>query len=329
MKKISVLFVLLLMAVASKAQAVKYLYIADSKIGCIIGDVAMSCLQVRTNPDSVWRAFPYDIEGFIHEPGIEVMIEMTETPVLNASPDSPAFRYKYIRTVEVKNTVIRQRELLGASKWKLVNIQEQTKMIPRVRMLNAWVQFNLDSNTVRGFGGCNSFGGNAEVNEGEINFGQMYATKMSCQHDSIERIFIESIQSNTQFYLRNNILFITCQNGYTLHFRPEKRIDSLVNEFSKPHIYRGNTYSQLKDGRFGVTLDDLKEGENKNYLFNSAKLSETEKKTILYKLVNVNPDNNVVEIRILRKPHKNKEIHYAEVILKDGTKRNILIRSVL
>lgn len=329
MKKISVLFFLLLMALASKAQTVKYLYIADSKIGCVIGDVAMSCLQVRTSPDSVWRAFPYEIEGFIHEPGIEVMIEMTETPILNASADSPAFRYKYLRTVEVKNTVIRQRELLGASRWKLVNIQEQTKMIPRVRMMNAWLQFNLDSNTVRGFGGCNGFGGNSEVKEGEINFGQMYATEKSCQHDSIERIFLEGIQSNTQFYLRNNILFITCQNGYTLHFRPEKRIDSLVNEFSKPHIYRGNTYNKLRDGRFGVTLDDLKEGENKNYLFNSAKLSELEKKTILYKLVNTNPDNNVVEIRILKKPHKNKELHYAEVILKDGTKRNILIRSVL
>ncbi len=307
----------------------KYWYIGDSKMACQIGDMVTSCLRVRTSPDSAWRDFPWEIEGFLWEPGTETLIELEESPMTTPSAEGQTIRYRFIRVVEVKNTVLKHKELLNATRWKLVNIEQDRKLIPMVKRANAWVQFNTDSNTVYGFGGCNSFGGNAEVKEGEIGFGQMLSTLKACPGDSIEKKLLETMVGQSQFYIRNNILFITCQNNSTLHFRPEKRIDSLVNTLNKPQIYRGNTYNLLRNGQYGVTLDDVPESANKNYLFGVVKTTAAEKKTIKLKLVNSSTENDIQEVHILLKPHKTKGVNHAVIVFKNGTKRNIFIKNVL
>lgn len=307
----------------------KYWYIGDSKMACQIGDMVTSCLRVRTSPDSAWRDFPWEIEGFLWEPGTETLIELEESPMTTPSAEGQTTRYRFIRVVEVKNTVLKNKELLNATRWKLVNIEQDRKLIPMVKRANAWVQFNTDSNTVYGFGGCNSFGGNAEVKEGEIGFGQMLSTLKACPGDSIEKKLLETMVGQSQFYIRNNILFITCQNNSTLHFRPEKRIDSLVNTLNKPQIYRGNTYNLLRNGQYGVTLDDVPESANKNYLFGVVKTTAAEKKTIKLKLVNSSTENDIQEVHILLKPHKTKGVNHAVIVFKNGTKRNIFIKNVL
>ena len=331
MKKIFLLllFVAIIKQDAKAQTTTKYWYIGDAKIACQLGDMVTSCLKVRTSPDSAWRDFPWEIEGYLWEPGVETLIELEETPILAPEPNGPAAKYKLVRVVEIKNTVLKNRALLGASKWKLVNIEQDRKMLPMVKRANAWIIFNLDSNQVSGFGGCNSFGGNAEVKEGEIGFGQMLSTLKACPGDSIERRLLETMVGQSQFYIRNNILFITCQNNSTLHFRPEKRIDSLVNALNKPQIYRGNTYNLLKNGQYGVTLDDVPESGNKNYLFGVVKTNATEKKTIRLKLLNTMPDNEVQEVHILLKANKTKDVNHAVVVFKDGTKRAIFIKNVL
>lgn len=329
MKNKIFIFSILLMSISAKAQSLKYWYIADAKIPCQYGNTVMSCLQVRTSPDSVWRPFKYEIEGFIWEPGVEAMIELTETVLPVPGPDGAPAKYKYIRTVEVKNTVLKQKVILGSTRWNLINIQSSTTPIPRVKMLKAWMEFNLDSNTAGGFGGCNSFGGNAEVLEGEINFGPIMSTLKSCTNDSVEKIFLESMQGNTQFFFRNRMLFITCQNGYTLHFRPAQKIDSLISELSKPHIYKGNSFAHLKNGAVGVTLDDIKEAANKNYIMIDSALTEKEKLSIDHKLINTDTASNVAEIHILKKPGKSKDIFHAILIFRDGTTREFMIRHVL
>lgn len=312
-----------------ESQAPKYWYVADAKIACQFGNVVMSCLQVRSSLDSNWKPFQHEIEGFIWEPGIEVLIELEVIPIKKTSPDAPAFKYKYIRTVEVKQTVLKQSEIIGKNKWKLINIQSVSSMIPRVRNLGAWIQFEPDSGTVQGFGGCNKFGGNAEILEGEINFGEMYSTEMYCKNDSLERLLLESLKSNTQFYFRNNMLFITCSNGYTLHLRPEKRMDSLVNVLSRPAIYRGNTFNILRNGQFGVTLDDEKESKNRNFIFEKDTLTQLDTNIIKYRLMNVDVNSDIQVIELLAKPHPSKEISYAVILFKDGSRREIMMRHVL
>ncbi|MCC6817966.1 MAG: DUF4377 domain-containing protein [Bacteroidia bacterium] len=329
MKKLSLITLMIVTVLAANAQSLKYWYIADAKIACQYGNIMMSCLQVRSSPDSTWKPFQHEIEGFIWEPGVEVLIELTVTPIIDPLPDGPQFTYKYHRTVETKNTVLKQREILGATRWKLINIQSVSSMIPRVRPLGAWMQFDLDSHVVYGFGGCNSFAGNAEVLEGQINFGLMTSTLKSCQNDSLERIIMESIESNTQFYFRNNMLFITCMNGYTLHLRPEKRLDSLISEFSKPHIYRSNSYTLLRDGRYAITLDDVKEAGFKNFIFEKDSLTQIKKSDIALRLVNLDKESDIQSIEILTKPHTLKDINHAILIFKDGSRREIMIRYAL
>ncbi len=328
-KSILFLFLLLTTAFVGKAQSLKYWYIADAKIACQYGDMVMSCLKVRTSPDSAWKDFPFEIEGFIWEPGVEALIELEETSLGAPDSNGQTALYKFIRVVETKNTVIKNRELLGASKWKIVNLQQGLTMVPLVRKAGAWVQFNLDSGTFEGFGGCNSFGANAEVKDGQINFGLAESTLKSCSNDSIEKLIFDAMVGEAQYYFRNNILFITFTNNTTLHLRAEKRIDSLVKEFSKPSIYRGNTYNKLRNGQYGVTLDDVAESKNKNYIFNEVKLTPNEKKTIKVKLVNSMKENEIQEVHILNKIHKVKGNAYAVIVLKDGTKRNIIIKNVL
>lgn len=331
MKRLTLILLFLGYAlIDSQAQSTyKYWYIGDSKMACQIGDMVTSCLRVKTSSDSAWRDFPWEIEGFLWEPGTETLIELEELPLDTPSVDGQTMRYKFVRMVETKNTVLKNKELLKATRWKLVNIEQDRKLTPMVKRANAWIQFNTDSNTVTGFGGCNSFGGNAEVKEGEIGFGQMLATLKACPGDSIERKLLETMAGQSQFYIRNNILFITCQNNATLHFRPEKRIDSLVNTLNKPKIYRGNTYNLLRDGQYGITLDDVPECANKNYLFGMVKTTATEKKTIKLKLINTLPESEVKEVYILLKPHKTKGVNHAVVVFNNGTKRNILIKNVL
>lgn len=100
----------------------KYWYVGDAKIACQIGDMVTSCLKVRTSPDSAWRDFPWEIEGFLWEPGTETLIELEETPLTTPTTEGQTIKYKLVRVVEVKNTVLKNKALLGASKWKLVNI---------------------------------------------------------------------------------------------------------------------------------------------------------------------------------------------------------------
>lgn len=328
MKRSIVLISLLLVIVSSQAQSLKYWYIADAKIPCDFGNIRMSCLQVRSSPDSVWRPFQYEIEGFVWEPGIEAFIEVEVTPLLKPGKDGAKETYKYLRTVEVKNTVLKQKEIIGASRWNLINIQSSTTPIPRVKQAKAWIEFNLDSSRFFGFGGCNHYSGNFSLKDGEINFGVVESTLMSCTNESIEKILYESINGNTQFYLRNRMLFITCQNGYTLHFRSEKKIDSLISELSRPRSYRGNLFGQLKDSTFDVSLDDVADAGNRDYRFIKDSLTSKEKLTIAYKLINMDGYSNVVELHILNLPTKNKDIYQAVVIFNDGTRKEIMIRHV-
>lgn len=330
-KNIFIFLLLVLSANALKSQGGKtrYWYVADAKVACQVNNTITSCLKVRSNPDSMWRDFPWEIEGYLWEPGTETLIELEETPILYPEDNGPKSTYKFIRVIEVKNTVLKNRAILGSNKWKLINIQTGTTQLPMVRKVGAWVIFDLDSNTLQGFGGCNSFGGNAEVKEGEINFGQMMSTLKSCTNDSIERDILDGLKSTAQFYIRNNMLFITCQNNMTYHFRPEKRIDSLVNKLNKPTLYRGNTFNKLRNGQYGVTLDDVNEAGNRNFIFNVGELSATQKKTIKVRLVNSTPDDIIKELHILSKPHATKGTSYAIVVLKDGAKLEIQIKNVL
>ena len=111
MKRLTLILLFLGYAlIDSQAQSTyKYWYIGDSKMACQIGDMVTSCLRVKTSSDSAWRDFPWEIEGFLWEPGTETLIELEELPLDTPSVDGQTMRYKFVRMVETKHRFKEQR----------------------------------------------------------------------------------------------------------------------------------------------------------------------------------------------------------------------------
>lgn len=331
MKKVLFLTTLVIFAFKTYGQEkqIKIMYIADAKIACTYNNITTSCLKVKSHPDSSWKDFPYEIEGFIFEPGVETQIEVSVETIANPPENAPKYAYKLIKVLETRVTVLEDKRILTNNKWKLINIEQNRKMIP-VRKANAWFKFNIDSNKMEGFAGCNSLSGNTTFENGMMQFGMFNSTMMSCENDDIEKTIKEALVGKAAFYVRNNMLFVVCENLMTLHLRPERKLDSIIKVISRPPSkYDGNTYLKLKDGHYAVRLDYVKQAQNEQMMFKVIPLTPAEKKTMLFKLRNMGENNAIKEIQILRKPHKVATLHYAVIIFKDGTKESIVIQDVL
>lgn len=313
----------------SQGSTISSIYIGDSKVACQYNNTITSCLKIKSHLDSNWREFPYEIEGFIFEPGVEVHIEMEQTPVLFPEDNGPKYTYKQIRVIDTRSTVLDNKALLAANKWKIINL-EMDRVVTPAKKAGAYILFNIDSNTVSGFAGCNSFFANTLIENGILQFGIANNTLLACSNDAIEQRIMEGIKGKAAYYVRNNMLFIVCENRMILHCRPEKKLDSLIADINKPVVVsRGNTFGNMQNGEYVVTLDELPKAANMQMFFKSSVLTAAEKKTIKIKLKNNNPDEPVSQILILSKPHKMIGYFYAIVVLKDGTKTNVVMRNVL
>lgn len=331
MKKILFLAALAIFTLKTYGQEkeIKIMYIGDAKIACTYNNIITSCLKVKSDPDSSWKEFPYEIEGFIFEPGVESQVEVSVETIANPQENSPKYAYKLIRVIESHVTVLEDKRILANNKWRLINIEQNRTMIP-ARKANAWFKFNIDSNRLEGYAGCNTISGNTTFENGMMQFGMLTTTMMSCENDNIEKYVREAMAGKAAFYVRNNMLFVVCENLVTLHLRPERRLDSIINVIRRPPSkYDGNTYLKLKDGHYSVRLDYLKQAQNRQMIFKVVPMTATEKKTMRFKLRNVVDDDAIKEIRVLRKPHKVATLHYAIVIYKDGTQESIVIQDVL
>ena len=331
MKKVIFTFVLFFTCTwaFSQGSTTINIYIGDSKVACQYNNTITSCLKIKSHLDSNWREFPYEIEGFIFEPGVEVHIEMGKTPILFPEDNGPKFTYKQIRVIDTRSTVLENKALLAANKWKIINL-EMDRVVTPAKKAGAYVLFNTDSNTVSGFAGCNSFFANTLIENGVLQFGVAQNTLLACSNDAIEQRIMEGLKGKAAYYVRNNMLFIVCENRMIMHCRPEKKLDSLIADINKPAVVsRGNTFGDMQNGEYVVTLDDLPKAVNMQMFFKSTVLTAAEKKTIKIKLKNNNADEIVSQIIILSKPHKMKGYYYATVMMKDGTKTNVVMRNVL
>lgn len=308
---------------------IKIMYVGDAKIACTYNNTVTSCLKVKSHPDSSWKEFPYEIEGFIFEPGLESQIEVSVETIASPQENGPKYAYKLIRVIESRRTVLEDKRILTNNRWKLINIEQNRNLVP-ARKANAWFKFNIDSNKIEGFAGCNGISGNTTFENGSMQFGMMTTTMLSCANDDIEKYIRDAMVGRAAFYVRNNMLFVVCENLVTLHLRPEKKLDSIIKVINRPASkYDGNTYLKLKDGHYSVRLDYLKQAQNKQMIFKTVPLTATEKKTMLFKIRNIAEDDEIKEIRVLRKQHKIGTLHYAIVIFKDGTQESIVIQDVL
>jgi heat shock protein HslJ len=309
----------------------KTIIVADAKISCNYQNTIMACLKIKSHPDSIWRDFPYEIEGFIFEPGFETTIEISES-VIQFPGDSAAIKqYKLVKTISKVNKVLTDKRLLSNNRWKIVNYEKDGTHTP-LRRTNAFAIFDIDNNKISGNNSCNTFNGNTIIEDGVISFGILMSTKMACENNQSEALINEALTGKAAYYVRNNILFIICENRGILHLKPEKRLDSMMQVINTPKsLFDGNTMFALKDGKTQVKLDGLPQAKNRMMVFNTAKLTEAEKKPnspVAKVLVNIDSESEISKIQILKTPHKINNSKYIIVFLKDGTKQKMEISEV-
>lgn len=333
--KPSILTLIILLFISNfslgQTETIKTIIVADAKIPCNYQNTIMACLKIKSHPDSVWRDFPYTIEGFIFEPGFETKIEISET-IIQFPGDSVANKqYKLIKTIDKVNKVLTDKRLLSNNRWRIVNYEKYGSLTP-LRKTNAFIIFDIDNNKVTGNNSCNSFQGNANIEDGVISFGSLMSTKMACENNQAEMLINDALSGKAAFYVRNNVLFIVCENLGTLHLKPEKRLDSMIQVINTPKSpFDGNTLFALKDGNTQIKLDELPQAKNRMMVFKPGQLSDIEKKAnspVAKVLVNTDPDNEITKIQILKTPHKINNSKYIVVFLKNGTNRKMEIKEI-
>lgn len=322
--------ILLLFAGSSllKGQSVniREFIVADAKTACIYNNAITSCLKIKFHPDSNWKEFPYTIKGFIHEPGVEVRLLAEEKLLEFPDEDSMMIAYKLIKVVETRKTVLDDIALLRNNRWKVINLEQDLKVTPAKRA-GAFMVFNPDSNLISGFGGCNGFGGNALMDNGVIQFGEINQTLLSCSNDELETRIMSGLKGKAAFYVRNNMLFLVCENLMTIHLRPEKKLDSVIMVLQKPvRQKQGSSFMDMKNGHFSVAVDLGDGSPISNMMFGSEKLTPAEAKTIRHKLKNLNPNDPIAVVHILKTPHQMEGLYYATLIMKDGSRKSVIMR---
>jgi heat shock protein HslJ len=314
-----------------QTESTKTIIVADAKISCIYQNTILACLKIKSHPDSIWRDFPHDIEGFIFEPGFESTIEILETTIQFPGDSVATKQYKLVKTIDKVNKVLTDKRLLSNNRWKIVNYEKDGTLTP-LRRTNAFAIFDIDNNKISGNNSCNTFNGNTIIEDGVISFGVLMSTKMACENNQSETLINEALTGKAAYYVRNNILFIVCENRGILHLKPEKRLDSMLQVINTPKSpFDGNTMFTLKDGKIQVKLDELPQAKNRMMVFNAGKLSELEKKPnspVAKVLINTDSESEITKIQILKTPHKINNSKYIVVFLKDGTNRKMEISEV-
>lgn len=306
---------------------IREFYIGDAKTACIYNNAITSCLKIKFHADSNWKEFPYNIKGFIHEQGIECRVVVEETALEFPDEDSMMFAYRLIKIVGQRKTVLEDIALLTNNRWR-VNILEKDLKVTPARKAGAYIEFNTDSNRISGFAGCNSFTGNILADNGVIQFGEIQNTLISCANDPVEAMIMEGLKGKAAFYVRNNTLFLVCENLLTIHLRPEKRLDSIISLINQPIRQKpGSAFKILKADHFSVVVDYLDGSPVQNMVFGVDKTTAEESKTILYKLHNLNLNDDVQTVYILKKPHELPGMYYATLVMKDGSRKTVVMRN--
>lgn len=102
--------------------------------------------------------------------------------------------------------------------WKLIAYGPAESMTPAVSDADATLTFG-DDGIVGGSSGCNSMGGEYQVQENEITFNEMTSTLMACEEPLMaqESVFTQVLNGAAEYEIEDNTLAIT-NNGMVLVF---------------------------------------------------------------------------------------------------------------
>ena len=110
----------------------------------------------------------------------------------NSTPESPAVA----STVDTSN-------MLTGKKWilKELNGTPITDTSSSADKKPIYLQFNDTAKTMNGFGGCNGYGGNYELKEGNrIQFSQVVSTMMACEKTETENQLFKVYETADNYF---------------------------------------------------------------------------------------------------------------------------------
>jgi heat shock protein HslJ len=311
----------------AQTDTIKTWIIADTKISCQVADYTMACYKYKLHKDSNWMNFSYEIEGFAYEQGNEYVIEVNEEKLKFPELNGPQYKWTLVRIVSTTKTIITDKRVLLNNKWNLINMSQGAK-IQLARKAKAFIAFDVADNKINAFSGCNTMNGNSAISDGFIEFGNIISTMMACDSFKmvIESKLNESLKGKAVYYVRNNMLFISCENNITLELRPEKRLDSIIEVIQTENAkIKENTLINLGDNNYTLLLinKDNKEPIVENLVGNS--ITPTQKKTILAKLTPIAPISKLKTVILTKKETGVKGNYIALLEYNDGSKKEIIV----
>ena len=105
-------------------------------------------------------------------------------------------------------------ERLSGTRWVLVSLGEPEEETPAIKGSNVVLEFK-DKGQVSGSGGCNSYGGQYQVEGNRIAFREIVSTLMACAEQAItnqETQYLQALGATSRFNLSDNRLSIYYDN---------------------------------------------------------------------------------------------------------------------
>ncbi len=141
-----------------------------------------------------------------------------------------------------------QSSPLAGSAWYLVAYGSGS---PLPQEAHVTLIFGADD-SVGGFGGCNSYGGNYTINGDTISFNGIISTLMACAEEimTVEQAYLNGLQTATNYHLKDGQLIIAYDGG-ALTFEPIPSLDS-----AQWHLTTLNGAPILADSAITILFED-------------------------------------------------------------------------
>lgn len=117
---------------------------------------------------------------------------------------------------------LKENDLAG--KWTLTKILEKAASDYSHKGQMPFVQFDLSSKQILGFGGCNNFSGTFTLSKEHIIIGPLRSTKMFCGENNIERDFFSALDGELEYQIDNGRLNLLQNEQIILTFKLEKEL---------------------------------------------------------------------------------------------------------
>ena len=111
------------------------------------------------------------------------------------------------------------------TKWLLKKIYSDGREEPV--NTKAFIRFDKEKGSAGGNGSCNNFGSTATINGNQVNFKNVFSTKMYCEHvQQIENKFLGSLEKVTRYKMKDKSLLLYIDKDPLLEFIAQEEIKS-------------------------------------------------------------------------------------------------------